>query len=103
MKNNSVVVRCLSMISQFAIHMLVPICMCSYLGYLLDEKLNTSFLFIIFFFIGALAGGRNVYQLAQKILGGKEQMPSKMYGSNQKKAGKRKVSDWNERKYKKNQ
>ena len=85
MKNNSIVVRCLSMISQFTIHMLVPICMCSYLGYLLDEKMNTSFLFIIFFFIGALAGGRNVYQLARKILGGEEQMPSKMYGSNQRK------------------
>ena len=89
MKNNSVVVRCLSMISQFTIHMLVPICMCSYLGYLIDEKLNTSFLFIIFFFVGALAGGRNVYQLAQKILGGKEQMPSKMYGSNQRKSRKK--------------
>ena len=84
MKDNSVVVRCLSMISQFSIHMLVPICMCSYLGYLLDKKLNTSFLFILFFFIGALAGGRNVYLLAQKILGGKDKMPSKMYGSNRK-------------------
>ena len=89
MKNNSVVVRCLSMISQFTIHMLVPIFMCSYLGYLLDKKLSTSFLFIVFFFVGARAGGRNVYQLAQKILGGKEQMPSKMYGSNQKKSRKK--------------
>ena len=85
MKDNSVVVRCLSMISQFTIHMLVPICMCSYLGYWIDEKLNTSFLFIVFFFVGALAGGRNVYLLAQKISGGKDSMPSKMYGSNEKK------------------
>ena len=89
MKNNSVVVRCLSMISQFAIHMLVPIFMCSYVGYLLDEKLNTSFLFIVFFFVGALAGGRNVYQLAQKVVGGKNQMPSKLYGSNQKRSRKK--------------
>lgn len=84
MKDNSIVARSLSMISQFAINMLVPICMCSYLGYLLDEKLNTSFLFIIFFFIGALAGGRNVYQLAKKISGGNDNMPSKLYGSNRK-------------------
>ena len=84
MKDNSIVVRSLSMISQFAINMLVPICMCSYLGYLIDEKLNTSFMFIIFFFIGALAGGRNVYRLAQRISGAKDKMPSKMYGSNQK-------------------
>ena len=91
MKDNSVIVRCLSMISQFTIHMLVPICMCSYLGYLLDEKLNTSFLFIIFFFVGALAGGRNIYLLATKISGAKDRMPSKMYGSNAKK-GNRKES-----------
>ena len=73
------------MISQFTIHMLVPICMCSYLGYWLDEKLNTSFWFVVLFFVGAMAGGRNVYLLAQKISGGKENMPSKLYGSNQKK------------------
>lgn len=85
MKDNSKIARSLSMISQFTIHMLVPICMCSYLGYWIDEKLNTSFLFIIFFFIGALAGARNVYLLAQKISGGKDNMPSKMYGSNLKK------------------
>lgn len=84
MKDNSKVVRSFSMITQFTIHMLVPICMCSYFGYLLDEKLNTSFLFIIFFFIGALAGGRNVYQLARKISGGEDKMPSKLYGANKK-------------------
>ena len=91
MKDNSKIVRSLSMISQFTIHMLVPICMCSYLGYWIDEKLNTSFLFIIFFFVGAMAGGRHVYLLAQKISGGKDAMPSKMYGSNQKKANKKGV------------
>ena len=89
MKDSSKIVRSLSMISQFTIHMLVPICMCSYLGYLIDEKLNTSFLFIIFFFIGALAGGRNVFLLAQKVSGGKDKMPSKMYGSNHKKENKK--------------
>ena len=84
MKNNSVVVRCLSMISQFAIHMLVPICMCSYLGYFLDKKWNTNFMFILLFFMGALAGGRNVYRLARKLSGGDDNMPSKLYGSNKK-------------------
>ena len=89
MKDNSKVMRSLSMISQFTIHMLVPICMCSYIGYLLDEKFDTSFWFIFLFFIGALAGGRNIYLLAQKISGGKDHMPSKMYGSNQKKGNKK--------------
>ena len=82
MKDHSRVVRSLSMVSQFTIHMLVPICMCSYAGYFLDEKFNTSFCFVIFFFVGALAGGRNVYLLAQRIAGGEDKMPSKMYGSN---------------------
>ena len=85
MKDNNIIVRCFSMISQFAIHMLVPICMCSYVGYLLDKKWNTDLMFILFFFIGALAGGRNVYRLAQKISGGKDKMPSKLYGSNKRK------------------
>ena len=89
MKDNSIIVRSLSMISQFTIHMLVPICMCSYAGYLLDEKLNTSFLFIVLFFVGALAGGRNVYRLARKISGGNDKMPSKLYGSNQKRKNKK--------------
>ena len=84
MKDNRIIIRSLSMISQFAIHMLVPICMCSYLGYFLDQKWNTNFMFILLFFMGALAGGRNVYRLARKISGGDDKMPSKLYGSNQK-------------------
>ena len=44
MRDNSKVVRSLSMITQFTIHMLVPICMCSYGGYLLDKKFGTSLL-----------------------------------------------------------
>ena len=84
MNQNQKVFQCLTLISQFAIHMLVPIFMCSYFGYLLDEKLNTSFWFIVLFFVGALAGGRNVYRLARKIAGGNDKMPSKLYGSNKK-------------------
>lgn len=94
MKDNGMVVRSLTMISQFTIHMLVPIGICSYLGYLLDEQFDTSFCFVLLFFIGAMAGGRNVYLLAQKTAGGKDKMPSKLYGSNgkrkkQKAAGKK--------------
>ena len=85
MKDNNIIVRCLSMISQFTIHMLVPICMCSYLGYWLDERWNTDFMFILLFFVGALAGGRNVYRLAKQISGGDDKMPSKLYGSNKRK------------------
>ena len=90
MRDNSKVVRSLSMITQFTIHMLVPICMCSYVGYLLDKKFGSSIWFVLLFFVGALAGGRNVYLLAQKVSGGKDYMPSKMYSSNQRKGTKKK-------------
>ena len=99
MKDNSIIVRSLSMISQFTIHMLVPVCMCSYLGYLLDQKLDTVVFFIIFFFVGALAGARNIYLLAQKISDSKENMPSALYGSNQKRKAKKEISE----RWKKNQ
>ena len=90
MKDSSKVMRSFSMITQFTIHMLVPICMCSYVGYLLDEKFGSSIWFVLLFFVGALAGGRNVYLLAQKVSGGKDYMPSKMYSSNQRKGTKKK-------------
>ena len=93
MRDNSKVVRSFSMITQFTIHMLVPIFMCSYGGYLLDKKCDTSFWFVLLFFIGALSGGRNVYRLAQKISDGDKYMPSKMYGSNQKKQDNKKADE----------
>ena len=90
MKDNSIIVRSLSMISQFTIHMLVPIFMCSYLGYFIDSKIGTSFMFIIFFFVGAAAGGRNIFLLAKRIYDDKESFPSTLYESRgKKKKGKR--------------
>ena len=85
MSDNSKIVKAFTMVTQFTIHMLVPIGMCSYVGYLIDRKLGTSCMFILLFFVGAIAGGRNVYRLAKKISGGDDNMPSKLYGSNKKK------------------
>lgn len=67
MKKQSLVIRSLAMVSQFGIHMIVPIGMCSFAGYCLDKWLETGFFIIVFFFVGALAGFRNVYILARKI------------------------------------
>ena len=61
------VYRSIAMITQFGIHMLVPICLMSALGIWLDGKFGTSFWMIILFFAGAKAGGQNVYRLAKKI------------------------------------
>lgn len=57
----------LTIISQFGISMLVPIFICTFLGIWLDQKCGTSFLIIFLFFVGALAGFRNVYVLAKRI------------------------------------
>lgn len=59
--------RMLTLITQFGINMLVPIFLCFFVGYYLDKKMGTSYLMIIFFFIGALAGFRNIYIFARRM------------------------------------
>lgn len=67
MKYNRNVFRALTLITQFSINMLVPIFLCSFLGIFLDKKLGTSFWMVILFFVGALAGFRNIYIFAKQI------------------------------------
>lgn len=66
-KYDKEVYRSLTLITQFGINMLVPIFLCTFLGIFLDKKLGTSFLVIVLFFIGALAGARNIYIFARNI------------------------------------
>ena len=67
------VLKTLSLITQFGISMLVPIAMCFFGGLFLDKWLGTSFIVVVLFFVGAVAGARNVYVLAKKFFGeGKE-------------------------------
>ncbi|MGN1315296.1 MAG: AtpZ/AtpI family protein [Lachnospiraceae bacterium] len=91
MKNqNNNVFRLLALFNQFTLHMLVPIFLCSFFGYWLDQKLGSEVWFIFFFFIGALAGGRNVFRLARKVYDSDSTRPSESYAANQKKRKKRK-------------
>lgn len=55
------------MITQFGLNMLVPIFICSFLGMWLDKRLGTNWIMVLFFFVGALAGGRNVFLFAKRI------------------------------------
>ncbi|MBQ7918432.1 MAG: AtpZ/AtpI family protein [Lachnospiraceae bacterium] len=55
------VYRAIAMISQCGVNMIVPICLMSALGLWLDKKLGTSYLMVVLFFVGAIAGFRNVY------------------------------------------
>ena len=52
---------------QFGIDMLVPICMCSFVGWWLDKWFGTSWIFVAAFFVGAVAGATNVYKFARKV------------------------------------
>jgi len=67
--------RSLALISQFGINMLVPIGLMLMLGVWLDRRLGTSWLTIVFFFVGAIAGGQNIYRMARRLMdpGEKEQ------------------------------
>jgi F0F1-type ATP synthase assembly protein I len=47
--------------------MLVPIFLCAFIGLFIDRKFGTSFWFVVLFFVGALAGFKNIYILAKKI------------------------------------
>ena len=66
------VYQSLVVITQFGINMLVPIFICSFAGLCLDRKLGTAFWFVLLFFVGALAGFRNIFILARKIYEGEE-------------------------------
>ena len=67
MKFDRSVYQALTMIGQFGINMLVPVFICSFLGIYLDRRLETDFLVVVFFFVGALAGGWNVFRFARRI------------------------------------
>lgn len=68
-KMDKSVYRSFAMITQFGINMLVPIGMMTWLGVYLDKRFGTSYLMIVLFFAGAVAGGRNVYHMAKKVYG----------------------------------
>lgn len=61
--------RMLTMVSQFGFTMIVSLVMTTALGIWLDKTLGTSFITIIMFFLGAVAGGQNIYRMAKQICG----------------------------------
>lgn len=58
----------LVMVFQFGINMLVPIFACTLVGVWLGNKLCINWLAIPLFFVGAIAGGQNVYRMAKKFI-----------------------------------
>ena len=67
MKYQKEVFRSLSLVFQFGINMIVPILLCTFAGIFLDRLFSTSFIVIILFFLGALAGFRNIFVFARSL------------------------------------
>lgn len=65
MKYQKEVFKSFTMVIQFGINMLVPILLCTYLGMFLDRLLGTSFIVIVLFFMGALAGFTNIFKIVR--------------------------------------
>ena len=63
------VMQALMMVSQFSLNMLVPIGMMCVLGIWLDKTFETGYWTVILFFVGAVAGGQNVYRMAKRFFG----------------------------------
>lgn len=63
----------LAMVMQFGLNMIVPICIMTALGVWLDRKLETSWITIVLFVMGAIAGGQNIYRMAKGLYGSEEQ------------------------------
>lgn len=79
------VYRSFALVMQFGINMLVPICLLSALGIFLDQKFGTSYIMVILFFVGAIAGGQNVFRMAKNIYNDEPQ--DKVAGTGVKDAG----------------
>lgn len=69
-KNNDMKQVCdaLVMVLQFGINMLVPIFICTFLGVWLGNKFDINWLAIPLFFVGAIAGGNNIYKMSKKFI-----------------------------------
>lgn len=80
------VFQALTMITQFGINMLVPIGMMTVLGIWLDQKFETGWITIVCFFVGAVAGGQNIWRMAKRVFAdhdGKEKPEGKAKGNQQ--------------------
>lgn len=66
-KDRRTTMKMLTLITQFGINMIVPVFLCFFFGMYLDKRLGTNYLMILFFFVGALAGFRNIYIFARKM------------------------------------
>lgn len=65
------IIKAFALISQLGISMLTPIFLCIFIGYKLDEWLNTEFWFLVFLVLGIMAAFRNSYYITKDFYGKK--------------------------------
>lgn len=69
MKNNRKVFQAMTLVLQFGLNMIVPICMCTLFGVWLGKKYDMLWITIPLFIMGALAGFTNIFKMAKNIYG----------------------------------
>ena len=67
-KEDRQVWEAMTMVFHFGLNMLVPIFLCTMLGVWVSEKIRVSWIVIIFFFVGALAGYTNIFKMAKRLM-----------------------------------
>lgn len=77
MRYKKSVYQTLVYITQFGINMLVPILLCSFAGVYIGKRYEIEWIVIPLFFMGALAGFRNIHIMAKKIYQKKEERKHK--------------------------
>lgn len=66
-EDKGVVMQSLAMVMQVGLNMIVPIGMLTALGIWLDRRFDTSWITIVLFAAGAVAGAQNVYRMVKHV------------------------------------
>ena len=67
-KDTRQVMDALVLVFQFGINMIVPILMCTLFGVWIGDKTGAAWVTVPLFFVGALAGGTNIYKMSKKLI-----------------------------------
>lgn len=67
MRRNSLIAKCIAMITQVTISLVTPILICTYLGIWLDNKFGWN-IAVFLIILGFFAGARNAYTLVKQVI-----------------------------------
>lgn len=67
-RSSNVVGESFVLLLEFSLDMIVPIVLCTLAGVWLGKKFDIMWLTVVFFFVGAIAGGQNIYKTSKKMM-----------------------------------